>query len=206
MPAHPVALALIEKTGPLAAPSANISGHSSPVTAEHVRADLDGRIAAILDAGSTGIGVESTIIDLSEGYSRILRRGGLPVEEIEELLGRKVDVYDSCDEEASDYHSNTLVLICRSYEEFNAKLVQHLANNKKVAVVYYNNNYRYDNVNKAYELNLKGESISLYSILRDAEENNIDVLLFEPLPGDLTGITLSLLDRLNMVISVENER
>ena len=61
MPSHPVALALIEQAGPIAAPSANLSGRPSPVSAEHVMDDLDGRIAAILDAGSTGFGLESTI-------------------------------------------------------------------------------------------------------------------------------------------------
>jgi len=92
MPDHPVALALINKAGPLAAPSANISGNPSPVTAEQVKIDLEGRIAAIIDAGSTGIGLESTIIELSQGQRKILRIGGLSVEEIEEFLGEKVNL------------------------------------------------------------------------------------------------------------------
>ena len=61
MPAHPVALGLIEAAGcPLAAPSANISGRPSPTTAEHVLYDLDRRIPLIIDGGATGVGVEST--------------------------------------------------------------------------------------------------------------------------------------------------
>lgn len=90
MPDHPVALALIDKAGPLAAPSANISGNQSPVTAEQVKADLDGKIAAIIDGGLTGIGLPSTIIDLTGESIRIVRYGGLPLEEIEAFWGAKI--------------------------------------------------------------------------------------------------------------------
>ena len=62
MPDHPVALALIEAVGPLAAPSANRSGLASPTTADHVLASLDGRIAAVIDGGPTTAGLESTIL------------------------------------------------------------------------------------------------------------------------------------------------
>ena len=64
MPAHPVALELIRRAGvPVAAPSANLFGHISPTTAAHVLADLDGRIDAVVDAGPTEHGVESTVLD-----------------------------------------------------------------------------------------------------------------------------------------------
>src|SRR5580658_7249177 len=64
MPAHPVALELIRLSGvPLAAPSANSFGHTSPTTADHVLEDLDGRIEAVLDAGPADYGVESTVLD-----------------------------------------------------------------------------------------------------------------------------------------------
>jgi len=64
MPAHPVALELIRRAGvPVAAPSANTFGHISPTSAEHVLEDLDGRIDAVVDAGPTLHGVESTVLD-----------------------------------------------------------------------------------------------------------------------------------------------
>ena len=64
MPAHPVALELIRRAGvPVAAPSANLFGRISPTTAAHVLEDLDGRIDAVLDAGATAHGVESTVLD-----------------------------------------------------------------------------------------------------------------------------------------------
>jgi L-threonylcarbamoyladenylate synthase len=87
-PSHPVARALIKAAGvPLAAPSANLSGHVSPTRAEHVLADLDGRIALILDAGPTQAGLESTIIACLGGPPRLLRHGAIAKETIEERLG-----------------------------------------------------------------------------------------------------------------------
>ena len=72
---------------PLAAPSANISGKPSTTTAEHVRHDHDGRIAAIVDGGNCRVGVESTIVDLTERPARLLRPGGITPEQLVEVLG-----------------------------------------------------------------------------------------------------------------------
>lgn len=94
-PAHPAALALIRATGlPLAAPSANLSGRPSPTTAEHVLDDLAGRIDALLDAGPTGIGLESTVLDLSSEPPVLLRPGGLTRERLEAFLGLKLRIAD----------------------------------------------------------------------------------------------------------------
>ncbi|CUH87747.1 t(6)A37 threonylcarbamoyladenosine biosynthesis protein RimN [Phaeobacter sp. CECT 5382] len=90
VPAHPCAQKLLAAfDGPVAAPSANPSGRISPTTAAHVRAGLDGRIAAILDDGACDVGVESTIIGLAtNGLAVLLRPGGLATEEIEAVLGQ----------------------------------------------------------------------------------------------------------------------
>lgn len=88
MPDHPVALGLIQAAGvPIAAPSANLSGKPSPTTAGHVRVDLDGKIAAIVDGGPTGVGVESTVIDMTVHPAMILRPGGVTYEQLQEVLG-----------------------------------------------------------------------------------------------------------------------
>ncbi|MGO9785270.1 MAG: L-threonylcarbamoyladenylate synthase [Stellaceae bacterium] len=88
VPAHPLAQKLLREAGlPLAAPSANRSGHVSPTTAAHVMEELGGRIAALLDGGPCPIGIESTIIDLSGGEPMLLRPGGAGLEELEEILG-----------------------------------------------------------------------------------------------------------------------
>lgn len=89
MPDHPVARAIIKASGlPIAAPSANRSGKPSPTTAKHVQDDLDGRIAAIVDGGPTGIGVESTVLDCTAEVPIILRPGGISKEQIEAVIGK----------------------------------------------------------------------------------------------------------------------
>jgi L-threonylcarbamoyladenylate synthase len=89
MPRHEVALALIRESGcPLSAPSANLSGRPSPTLAEHVLADLGGRIDAVLDAGATCVGVESTVLDLTVDPPEVLRPGGVSFEELKRCLGR----------------------------------------------------------------------------------------------------------------------
>lgn len=91
MPNHPVALALIEESGcMIAAPSANTSGKPSPTEAGHVALDMDGRIPMILDGGAVGIGIESTIVDLTEDVPMILRPGYITKEMLEEVLGEEV--------------------------------------------------------------------------------------------------------------------
>lgn len=93
MPGHPVALELIRQSGCLiAAPSANTSGRPSPTEAAHVVQDLDGRIAMILDGGPVGIGIESTIIDLTEKVPMVLRPGYITPQRLAEVLGGDVAV------------------------------------------------------------------------------------------------------------------
>lgn len=83
VPNHPVARALLQAAGvPVAAPSANRFARPSPTTADHVLADLDGRIEAVLDAGPTAIGVESTIVDVTQDPPVILRPGGLTLADL----------------------------------------------------------------------------------------------------------------------------
>jgi len=87
IPDHPVALELLRRSGlPLAAPSANRSGRPSPTRAEHVLADLDGRIDAVVDGGATRVGVESTVVDARGSTWRVLREGGVGREEIAAAL------------------------------------------------------------------------------------------------------------------------
>lgn len=92
VPDHPVAVSILRRAGrPIAAPSANRSGHVSPSMAEHVLADLDGTIDAIVDGGAAAIGVESTILACLDDTVTLLRPGGISRERIETLLGRKLD-------------------------------------------------------------------------------------------------------------------
>ena len=87
-PNHPVTLAIIREAGvPIAAPSANLSGRPSCTTAQDVREDMVGKIQCLVDGGPCAVGVESTILDLTCTPPRLLRPGGVPVEQIERLIG-----------------------------------------------------------------------------------------------------------------------
>ena len=93
VPAHPVAQALLRAADrPVAAPSANRSGHVSPTTAAHVESDLGARVAIILDGGPAPIGLESTVVDVTGPEPVILRLGGLARESIANVLGRSVEL------------------------------------------------------------------------------------------------------------------
>ena len=91
-PNHPVTLSIIREAGiPIAAPSANTSGRPSCTTAQDVLEDMEGKIEGIVDGGPCTVGVESTILDLTCEPPRLLRPGGLPLEDLERLIGH-VDV------------------------------------------------------------------------------------------------------------------
>ncbi len=92
IPRHPLTQILLESLDfPLAAPSANPFGFVSPTTAQHVMQQLGKNIPYIIDGGPATVGVESTIIDLSQNTVKILRLGGLALEEIEDVLGKKIE-------------------------------------------------------------------------------------------------------------------
>lgn len=88
MPSDPIANRLIELAGvPVAAPSANTSGRPSPTRAQHVIEDMNGKIEMIIDGGEVGIGVESTIVDVSGPVPMLLRPGAITMEMLRETLG-----------------------------------------------------------------------------------------------------------------------
>ncbi len=87
-PAHPLCRAVLTAAGvPVAAPSGNTSGRPSPTKAEHMLEDMDGKINGILDGGPCTVGVESTIVDLTVWPPRVLRPGGVTLEQLREVLG-----------------------------------------------------------------------------------------------------------------------
>jgi L-threonylcarbamoyladenylate synthase len=94
VPAHRAARALLAAAGvPVAAPSANLFGHTSPTTAAHLLADLDGRIDAVLDAGPTSIGVESTVLDPTQTPMVLYRPGAVTAAQLTAVTGVAVEVF-----------------------------------------------------------------------------------------------------------------
>ena len=103
VPDHAVARALIRAAGvPVAAPSANRFMHTSPTTAAHVLADLDGRIDCVLDAGPCAVGVESTVLDLTVNPPRILRPGGVTLESLRTIIPDVRGPAETAERAASD--------------------------------------------------------------------------------------------------------
>lgn len=199
MPSHPVALALIEATGPLAAPSANLYGRPSPTNAAHVKQDLDGKIAAVLDAGDTGAGLESTIIDLTGEKCRVLRRGGTSVEALEEFLGVKIEL-----EELGGlprYKTKVQIVLSDNQTDYDLKLNGLLEQGKAIGVVHIDNcpTHKIDRVKQNFTLNSSGTGMSLYSIIREAEENGVLTLLIAPFDHKQAGAAL--MDRLHRAAS-----
>ena len=93
IPAHPVAQALLRAANlPIAAPSANRSGHVSPTTAAHVEADLGDRVAMILDGGPAPLGLESTVVDATGAEPVVLRLGAVARDDLARVLGRPIVV------------------------------------------------------------------------------------------------------------------
>lgn len=198
MPSHPVALALIKATGPLAAPSANLYGRPSPTSARHVEQDLDGKIAAVLDAGDTGAGLESTVIDLTGNNCRVLRRGGTSVAALEEFLGMKVDVAGA---ELPHYKTTVQVILCNDQEDYNIKLEALLKQGMALGVVHIKDcsQHKIETGKPNFNLSISGHGTGLYSIIREAEGTGLEALLIAPFDREQAGEAL--MDRLRRIAS-----
>ena len=207
MPDHPVALELLRKLkGPLAAPSANRSGKPSPTEAKHVAEDLGGIIPLILDGGQTGIGLESTVIDMTTTPPIILRPGGATREMIEKVIG-PVDV--TTDEMAvktprspgmkyTHYAPEApLFIIESSAESIENAVAQLHAENKKVAVVG-PDNFNVPTADWYFALGASDDneemSANLYKTLRECDLTDTDVILATE--TNLSGVGVAFMNRL----------
>lgn len=197
MPSHPVALALISAAGPIAAPSANLSGRPSPTTAQHVKEDLDERIAGILDAGATGLGIESTVLDLTGSRPQLIRLGGVARELLEETIGEEVIITETLTNKLPHYQSGSLVILADNDQQLEELVSRYKQQGKQVAVVHNQQRtaHRIKGV-PSFDLDLDQSGTELYSILRDTGKYNIDVLIFAPLPPNPAGMAAAMADRI----------
>lgn len=196
MPSHPVSRALIETAGPIAAPSANLYGRPSPTNSQHVKMDLDGKIFAVLDAGETGAGLESTIIDLSSKPYQILRRGGIAVEEIIPHIS-DIEIAVNINEKQG-YETSVKVELSKDRNDYLYRMRSYLLQKEEFAVVLTgkeNKDLVKEHV-RTFNLDIFGEENSFYSILREAEQKGINILLFEPLEEQTGGTAAAMLDRI----------
>lgn len=209
MPNHPVALSLIRESGTaIVAPSANLFGRTSPTTAEHVLQDLKGKIELILDAGSAQVGIESTILDLTQAPFRILRPGQVSLEDlravipdIEPYQGNKVL---SPGMFKRHYSPKARLILARSGGKTEVECVKILASEFVMQGYSVGIMVKTENKNKYNgDLNLKilGPennltlcAINLYSVLREFDKDGTQIIIAENVREE--GLGVAIMDRL----------
>lgn len=207
MPKHNVALRLIELLKrPIVGPSANISGRPSPTTAQHVHQDLNGRINLILDAGRCDIGVESTVVDVTNQPPLILRFGGLTRERIEQLIGEVQATDDDHFKRRSPgtryrhYAPKAKVVLFERGDKlvFDRLNQKYFEDGKKVGYIIYST----DLIGEPPELgrlvssNIEIYSQMLFQLLRDLDTLGADVILVESVED--IGLGKAVMERLRM--------
>lgn len=201
VPAHPVAWVLLRVFGrPIAAPSANLSGRPSPTQASHVLADLDGRVALILDSGPTSVGLESTVVDMTRPRPLLLRRGGVTIERLRQVLG-PVDVLDEQDPKAvlrspglrhRHYAPKAMVELVGEGEG-EAAAARAIAAGQKVALIVRRTVSSPALVRKLANTP-EGFARALFTTLREFDEMDVERIVIESLPE--TGLGAAIMDRL----------
>jgi L-threonylcarbamoyladenylate synthase len=217
MPQHPVALALIKESRcPIAAPSANLAGKPSPTSADHVFSDLNGRIDAILDGGPTRIGVESTVLDLSVNPALVLRPGGTPLEALRKVLGNvqlhpfvdaekelPVDKVRSPGMKHKHYAPKAQIILVEGGISAVMATVKSLIRtywlqDKRVGVLATAETawaYEADVVKSlGSRRNVDAMAANLFRLLREFDEENVDVIIAESVPTE--GLGLAVMNRL----------
>lgn len=199
-PAHPLARRLLRLAGiPLAAPSANLFGYISPTTAAHVREGLGRRIPHLLDGGACPVGVESTVLDVTNpGKARILRPGAVTAAQLGRFLGRKVSTARSRHPKAQQlapgmlewhYSPRTPLVLRRPAGRLPAG----------VAAVFLRQPGK-KNLPHAFWLSRRGAlkevARNLYEVLRRADAGGYRQIWVEPLPADGGGLAAAIHDRL----------
>lgn len=186
-PNHPLTRELLfESQLPLAAPSANPFGYVSPTTAQHVENQLGSKIPYILDGGPCSVGIESTIIDLSFEAPRILRLGGLALEEIEEITGPiEVNTHSSSNPQApgmlSSHYSPGKKLVIGNIREL---LKQHAGPNTAIISL----SETFDDVPSYNQMilspsgDLKEAATNLFKSLRELDRDDVHLILAELMP------------------------
>lgn len=205
-PSHPVAKKLIEISGcPLAAPSANISGKPSPTKAQHCVNDLMGKVDAIVDGGECSVGVESTVITLATNPPKLLRPGGITVEELRQVLG-KVDIDDAVLNQLAEgekaaspgmkykhYAPQAQVFLVRgnSFSDFANRMVD-----SETAIIAYNED---EIKGRVFSIGSKDDYSShahrIFDILREIDKDTEIKRVYAPLPK-LEGVSLAVYNRL----------
>jgi L-threonylcarbamoyladenylate synthase len=199
MPKHKMALSLIELAGcPIAAPSANLFGYLSPTTVEAVREQLDDQIDFLLNGGPCEVGVESTIVSFTEKEPELLRPGGVPLEDIELIIG-KVKVIPIGENQPSSpgrfprhYAPKTPMMLNWSGKNLDA------FKGKKIGLIFFRKPdqfLKFDHIEVLSKTgNLREAAANLFAAMRRLDALNLDLILAETVPE--IGLGRAIMDRL----------
>lgn len=212
-PEHQIAIKLIKAAGtPIAAPSANTSGRPSPTKAEHVIEDMNGKIDMILDGGPVGIGIESTIVDVTQDIPMILRPGYITKAMLEEIVGEvavdKVVQAKSIEELGGDYAPKAPGMKYKHYapkaeltmfegdidkviEAINKRAIADENDGEKVGIIATDESKHLYKKGRVVSIGSRRdeESIArgLYGILRDFDDMGVDIIYSETFYDDDLG-------------------
>lgn len=220
MPANKIALSLIKQAGtPIAAPSANLSSKPSPTSSQHVKQDLDGKINAIIDGGKTKIGVESTIVDLTENIPILLRPGAVTLEQLKNVLkqikihpmaeGVKIKtakkfITKSPGMKYKHYAPNADVILVEGEEQNIEKKIQEFivkySKSKKIGIITNNKNNHYKTgIIKFVYIKPTTLAKNLFSIFRKFDAKKIDIIFVQGISN--AGLGFAVMNRLRKAAS-----
>ncbi len=198
MPAHQVALELIEAAGtPVSAPSANMFGFLSPTKPEHVQKQLGCKANIILDGGDSSVGVESTIIEFTDYGAKVLRPGGLDVEEIKTVIPN-IEYNDV----STDKPNAPGMLLHHYAPSVQIKFIEEvdpdgLDLSKAGALLFDGSNYNYNFSTKrilSSSGNYNEAAANLFKYLHELENENIELIVVERIEN--RGLGIAIMDRL----------
>lgn len=200
VPNHPLTLKLLAQLSfPLAAPSANPSGFISPTSPQHVAEQLGNKVKYILDGGNCNIGIESTIISFLENEPKIMRFGGLPIEEVELILGKKINFNNNDKIVAPGMllkhyaPSHPLFLVNNLAEAINKEVDKN-----RVGVISFFSQHEEVPIKNQFILsktkNLSEAAKNLFEFMHQLDELEIDKIIAEELPN--IGLGYAINDRL----------
>ena len=203
MPNNSIALDLINKLGrPIAAPSANSFSKLSPTTAEHVEKQLGDKVNIILDGGKCNVGVESTIIEVTEDSQTLFRPGGIPKEDIEKLIGKlsepdKNNATPNSPGQLEIHYAPNLPI--KFYDEEKIESYSDL----KLGGIFFSKGKNLDKFKTCKILskdgNFREAASNLFSYLHEMEALDLDIILIEPV--EKKGLGIAIMDRLTKAVN-----
>ena len=200
VPNHPLSLQLLKSLDfPLAAPSANPFGYTSPTQAFHVNVQLGNSVDYILDGGPCSVGIESTIVSCIGDNVTVLRLGGLALEDLEKTLGRPVD-----EVKTSSDKPNAPGMLTSHYNPGKKVIIGNIDHNLKkfprarVGVLSFKRKFKNLNITKQIALSPKGDmkeaAKNLFGALRKLDSRAVEFILTEQVPDE--GLGKAINDRL----------